>query len=245
MEASLRSAKSTNAWYLFKHDTVIAKGSWLWNYSDAQNTYIWEHDEKPLNRNPISATHRLKKKRRIKTPQANCCLSTYLSLFFFSLPPFAFLSSLFLLVREKKTPEKENQKPPGFFIMGGNWNKAREQSNARQTYSAVNTIVQFLRLAIKRNFHLKLSRKLTNVEIENCFYININSHLSQNGNLKINHSKMNPIQTLRELKSTILLFTYCRRIAIISILAMLVKTTTAGSVELKPTKSMLNSLSSC
>lgn len=92
-----------------------------------------------------------------KSPQANYYLSTYLSFFFFSLPPLAFLSSLFLLVGQKR--RKKNQHTTyTLFIVEGNYNKASEQSNARQTYSAANTIVQFLKLAIRRNFHLKLSK---------------------------------------------------------------------------------------
>lgn len=47
------------------------------------------------------------------------------------------------------------------------------------------------------------------------------------------------------IKNTILLFMYCRRVTIISILAMLVKTITASSIDLKPTKPKINSLFSC
>lgn len=101
----------------------------------------------------MSGTHRLKKNRR---RQIIICLRTCLSFSSLSHRSLSFLASSSWW---DKSVEKKNQHTTyTLFIVEGNYNKASEQSNARQTYSAANTIVQFLKLAIRRNFHLKLSK---------------------------------------------------------------------------------------
>ena len=135
----------------------------------AKHLYIgtWPKGIEPK---PHIGHHASIEKKKIIKITAGKLIFVYVPVSLFLLSPtFRFPFLLHPPSQTKRGREKKSTTHT-FFNVGGNNNKPGEQSNAHQTYSTVNTIVQFLRLTIKRNFHLKLLREFANDEIEKSFH---------------------------------------------------------------------------
>ena len=149
------------------------RGSRMKTANDARNITTNRKNWSVTSWQPLkSTTHEKQCNRR----------STNLSLLFFSLPPFGFLSSLFFLIKKQQQWKLKYQFINAFWRVEGHGRfEGKLESNWDKLYSYANTEEQFLNIAIKHGYTWTSLVNWETMKWQRAFLVDVNLQLTNMG----------------------------------------------------------------